>query len=112
MNVENRKSEILFKCGDWFVDNRGIVLSKDGDEEFYNINTHDLWNLIEDMWAWPITIVEKLWITDMEIYQFNTVFFYAIYYFSDQQPKNFPEISVFKTLKAQQKLIAKKKGKE
>ncbi len=69
-----------FKLGHWLVDDDGIEWRPTG----FHIDKNDLNRCgpySDDTYYWLIHLAEKIWLTDTDIYMFNTVFICALEHF-------------------------------
>lgn len=56
------------------------------------------------VWHWPLMMTTKPWLSEQDIMEFNTAFFFALDYFSEDY-QDLPAVSMYRTLMIQKKLI-------
>jgi hypothetical protein len=91
-----------FKLGNWLADDQGIDWRPTGyhiDKREFNRSGPNS----EDTYFWLIHLAEKMWLTDMDIYMFNTVFICALEHFKIGLNKN---LSLEKSFLEQKKELA------
>lgn len=90
-----------YKIGNWLVTVDGIEWS--GEEKEYFIEKDRLLENgdgeMENTYDWLVHLCSKGWLTDADIYEFNSAFIYAMEYFKF----DFSTRSFIETLKEQQK---------
>ena len=109
MNAENGDfGKEIYRAGNWVLTEECIYCD---DGSFpYPIIKKRLWamrNDIEDVFHWPLHIVDKRW-SEQDIYDFNNVFFYALDYFRDIKTQK-SSGSIWRTLSNQKRFLESKK---
>jgi len=91
--------------GQWVVTSEGIAWGN-GSGPSYFVAKDRLWETRpgsdRQIWDWLVHMTEKTWLSDMDIYQLNTAFFFAQDYHAKSRPQGAAQASNWKTLKAQQ----------
>jgi len=101
----------IFRAGKWVLTEECLYWDEKGKYPYPIVKERLLEkrpdNLL-DKYDWPLHLIEKTWQTDEDIYNFNTVFFYALDYFQDlKAEKN--NGCIWKTLNEQGKILQAKK---
>ena len=98
---EKQFGKEVIRFGKWIVTEEGILYERPE----YFIEKANLWKVwmdkSKDKWDWLIHLTEKTWLEQLDLYQLNTAFFFAVDYFKALKPSNCPELSVWRTLQFQ-----------
>ena len=101
------KGQSIIEFGAWRVESDALV-GKVGYD--YIIECHRFWETEEYnghlLWSWLIHLAKKAWITNENINDLNTAFFFCQDYFKANKPANHPEASTAQTLNIQKQLLA------
>ena len=100
------KKEIT-RFGQWIVTTAGIEWG--GPECCYIITKNSLWETREygddHIWNWPVHLVEKTWLKEADLQQFNKALSFAQNCFKADRPLGLVGVSAEQTLQKQQQLL-------
>lgn len=105
--------EEIFRVGNWVLTDKYLYFE---DKRPLNpIARERIWEVQKNqdiyIYPLPIELVSKSWQTKEDIFQFNTLFFFALDYFKGQKPNNSKSASIWGTLLVQKNELGFKEEK-
>jgi len=95
--------EEIFRVGNWILTDKHLCF-KD-NRPLKPIARERIWAVQKNqdiyIYSLPIELVSKSWQTNEDIFQFNTLFYFALDYFKEQKPNNSKSASIWGTLLVQ-----------
>ncbi len=93
----------VIRFGNWVVTTEGMAWGGPEGPPYF-IAKNRLWETRpgpDNVWDWLIHLTEKTWLSDGDIYQLNTAFFFAQDYHAGAKPEGAGGASTSETLKMQ-----------